>query len=77
MTTAHDRTGEPVEPDDLAATGDHHCRRGWLTRPAVDEPIPCLVCRPWLAERRPPTRAELAAFQARHPKPARTRSETR
>lgn len=67
--TTRDRTGEPVDPD--PADGGHRCRRGWLSRPSADAPVPCLDCRPWLRDRRPPTRAELAAFAARHPKPAR------
>lgn len=71
-----DRTGEPIPVDDVRADDDHHCHRGWLSRPSADEPVPCLSCRPWLADRRPPTSTELAVFEARHPKPARPRGET-
>lgn len=66
-----DRTGDEIEPDTLAAAGEHLCRRGWLSSPGADSPIPCLRCRPWLAWRRPPTKRELAAFAQRHPTPAR------
>ena len=38
-----DRTGEPVDPDTVAASGDHHCRRGWLSRDGADQPVPCLT----------------------------------
>lgn len=62
-----DRTGDTVEPDTRTASGDHLCRRGWLTRTDADKPRPCLVCKPWLAHGRQPTTAELAAFALRHP----------
>jgi hypothetical protein len=58
-----DRTG-----DDVPEPGEHRCDRGWIDR---DNARPCMACRPWLRYHRPPTRAELAAFEARHPKPAR------
>lgn len=61
--TTRDRTGELV--DDT----EHTCHRGWLDR---DNAQPCYLCRPWLRYGRPPTRAELAAFEARHPRPRRT-----
>lgn len=57
-----DRAGEPIDAD-----AAHVCRGGWLTPAGADEPRPCLECRPWLRERRPATRAELARFVARHP----------
>ncbi|MCM6776258.1 hypothetical protein NDR87_18810 [Nocardia sp. CDC159] len=38
-----DRTGEPRP--------DHECRRGWLTGPLADEPVPCPICKPHLATR--------------------------
>lgn len=68
-----DRTGALVEPDDVQALDDHRCRRGWLTSPDADQPRPCLACRPWLIPpRRQPTRAELDAFNRRHPPTRRT-----
>lgn len=55
-----DRTGEPIEPDDR----DHECDDGWIERWDAEHPRPCLRCRPWLVERRPPTRDELAVARA-------------
>lgn len=59
--TARDRTGEPI--DDHPA--EHTCDRGWADE---DTRTPCRHCRPWLVATpaRPPTRAELARFTARH-----------
>jgi len=34
------RAGEPVP---------HECRKGWLSPPDADRPVPCLICRPHLA----------------------------
>lgn len=31
------------------ASGHHSCRAGWLGEDADRQPVPCLVCRPWLA----------------------------
>lgn len=60
-----DRTGEPVEPDDDEP--DHRCERGWLPghTPDDEHPRPCLVCRPWLRDRKPPTRDELDDYHRR------------
>lgn len=66
---ALDRTGEPLQTPD---PDEHECGRGWVGNP--DDRHPCPSCRPWLVARppRPPTKAELAAFEARHPAPKRT-----
>lgn len=60
-----DRTGDVVDDGQVLDDG-HACIRGWADRARA---VPCRVCRPWLAERpaRPPTAAELDAFQARWP----------
>lgn len=57
-----DRTGEPIDERDVDG---HGCVRGWLPghTPHDDDPRPCLRCRPWLRERRPPTRDELDDFR--------------
>lgn len=46
------------QPTDLELEWHHsRCRRGWLTPPDADKPIPCVVCRPHLrtteTDRRP------------------------
>jgi hypothetical protein len=51
----------------LVDVTDHRCRGGWLDRDA-DQPRPCLVCRPHLADpyrARPATEAERADQLAR------------
>jgi hypothetical protein len=70
-----DRAGDEIDPD----TPDpfdraHDCRRGWRHTPNAAQPLPCPICRPWLAARppRPPTGRELDAFRRRHPTPPRT-----
>lgn len=54
-----DRNDDLIEDDGSADVHgvQHRCDDGWLDR---DVARPCLRCRPWLAERRPPTRDELA-----------------
>lgn len=46
---ALDRTGEPV-PDPCRHPD---CRRGWLTGPYADEPVPCPYCKPHLSSKTP------------------------
>ncbi|TFV67224.1 UNVERIFIED_ORG: hypothetical protein E4P37_03440 [Bacillus sp. AZ43] len=53
----YDRTGEPIEDDDPAPTTatqahDPTCRGGWLGEDDDGRLVPCLTCRPWIAERR-------------------------
>lgn len=41
-----------AEQQRARAEHDHatRCRRGWLGEDDAGRPIPCLLCRPWLAE---------------------------
>ncbi len=64
-----DRTGEPLDDDEPDVPGPrHHCHGGWIDRNA-DRPIPCPTCRPWAAQRRPPTPDEYATARARQETP--------
>jgi hypothetical protein len=59
-----DRTGDVLEPDELAADERHRCWRGWLD-PDADHPIPCARCKPWLVGRpRRPTQQEVNESEA-------------
>jgi len=54
----HDRTGERVELESEAAHDDA-CSGGWLPEDYAGRPVPCLVCRPHLADRRQRFQREL------------------
>lgn len=49
-----DRYGEPTEGvvTSTAPSGGHdpRCRRGWLGEDLDGRPVPCLICRPHLAQ---------------------------
>jgi hypothetical protein len=47
-----DRTGELINVEDLEPDWRHRCRGGWVD-PDADLPVPCRLCRPWLAAPRP------------------------
>ena len=37
-------------PDDAPVEEQsHECRKGWLSKPDADHPVPCLICKPHLA----------------------------
>lgn len=46
----HDRTGEPIDDTTEPAPHDPQCRSGWLGEDLDGRPIPCLICRPHLAQ---------------------------
>lgn len=57
MRYRHDRTGELIEIDDEPypppfRPHDFRCRDGWLGEDADGRLIPCLTCRPHLADYR-------------------------
>ena len=49
------RSGELTEDAEPAedADGAHHCDDGWITREdAAGMPVPCLICKPHIAQQR-------------------------
>ena len=48
-----DRDGELVEADQRQDVHDPRCRGGWLGERPDGAVIPCLACRPHLADRLP------------------------
>ena len=55
------RDGELLERD-VDELLEHRCADGWRDRDAA---VPCLICRPWLRERRPPRADELDVARGR------------
>ncbi|QII05907.1 hypothetical protein BH93_11460 [Rhodococcoides fascians A25f] len=45
-----DRTGEEIDERHLSVVQSHHCSNGWIGYDDEARPIPCLRCRPHLAQ---------------------------
>lgn len=63
--TRYDRTGEPIDDDIDQDQHDPRCVAGWLPDTPDGLAVPCLTCRPHLADRRDHLRRQLEG--TRHP----------
>jgi len=59
MTQRHDRTGELIGDEGPDPTHDDACHDGWLPDDYAGRPVPCLVCKPHLSDRRQRFQREL------------------